>query len=688
MAEVGAPVGTGGTVICCSGGGIRSAAFSLGGLQALDEVGLYHSAKAVVGVSGGGYIGAAYHVLRWNPADAPIPHGSDADQELPEWDSLPGGQKPFAADSPETQWLRRHTRYVMNSARVAVHAGLSLAFGIAVNVLVIAAVLGGTAWILCWLMLASGRLTSWGDSDFTDLLTLAATGRLELSTGEGFAAEWSLLGAVWLVPLLGAVLFLGGKVWDRWFDTMTSGLRSATQAAASWLLLGGAALTGLMLGVPWLLAELGHYSATSESAPAGLLYQVGLVPKDVCKTALQTCECLRSLRTTDPAAAASVATVSGVSFASIVGSILAVLASVKAAGKESSGTRKFFSKFWARVRDPIVPWTAVVVVLLVFGIVLLRWIAALVEQPNLLSQWFYAYLFGSLLVAVKLATDANRTSMHHFFRERISYAFFVRRRPNVVEPVPYERPLRFSEALPVDGGPQLVACAVANVSDEEIVPSKRNCTPFVFDNEKIGLTDGLLPRGAAQRASATYEFAADPRFRDATIPAAAAMSAAAFSPLAGRETWAGSLPGCPRARERASRCVASEPYVGRRDPAYSEALAAGTVGRRGPIAVALPRDGAWRPTDPRLSDQKWSRLKALDDARQTLESARFEQSSTARSMMPHKHRPQGRSWRPWRISTWQCPIAHPVGVVGDRLGDRSERCQKAQNHTPCQRGRR
>lgn len=57
----------------------------------------------------------------------------------------------------------------------------------------------------------------------------------------------------------------------------------------------------------------------------------------------------------------------------------------------------------------------------------------------------------------------------------------------------------------------------------------------MFDHDLIGLTDQLLPQGAAQRASATYEFAADARYREATIPAAVAMSAAAFSPLAGRE---------------------------------------------------------------------------------------------------------------------------------------------------------
>jgi hypothetical protein len=73
------------------------------------------------------------------------------------------------------------------------------------------------------------------------------------------------------------------------------------------------------------------------------------------------------------------------------------------------------------------------------------------------------------------------------------------------------------------------------VTDEELVPSRRGCTPFVFDHDRIGLTDRLLPDAAGQRDCATYEFAADERYRVATIPAATAISAAAFSPLAGRE---------------------------------------------------------------------------------------------------------------------------------------------------------
>ena len=53
------PPRTGDWAVCCSGGGIRSATYSLGGLQALEEGGLLGRSKWIVGVSGGSYIAAS-----------------------------------------------------------------------------------------------------------------------------------------------------------------------------------------------------------------------------------------------------------------------------------------------------------------------------------------------------------------------------------------------------------------------------------------------------------------------------------------------------------------------------------------------------------------------------------------------------------------------------------------------------
>src|ERR1700736_2329880 len=46
--------------ICCSGGGVRSAAYNLGALQVLREEGVLAEATFVAAVSGGSYIASAY----------------------------------------------------------------------------------------------------------------------------------------------------------------------------------------------------------------------------------------------------------------------------------------------------------------------------------------------------------------------------------------------------------------------------------------------------------------------------------------------------------------------------------------------------------------------------------------------------------------------------------------------------
>ena len=51
------------TGICCSGGGVRSAAFNLGALQALQERGELNTADYLAAVSGGSYIAAAFTMV-------------------------------------------------------------------------------------------------------------------------------------------------------------------------------------------------------------------------------------------------------------------------------------------------------------------------------------------------------------------------------------------------------------------------------------------------------------------------------------------------------------------------------------------------------------------------------------------------------------------------------------------------
>ncbi|WP_329482653.1 hypothetical protein OG555_10670 [Kribbella sp. NBC_01484] len=115
-------------VITCSGGGIRSASFCLGALQLLRERGLYDKASTVIGVSGGGYMAAAFHVLRRTCTD------------------------PFSPGSPELARLRRQTRYLLSGGRAMFRAALSVLFGLVVNLLLIGIMLRAIAWVLGWFL--------------------------------------------------------------------------------------------------------------------------------------------------------------------------------------------------------------------------------------------------------------------------------------------------------------------------------------------------------------------------------------------------------------------------------------------------------------------------------------------------------------------------------------------------------
>ena len=121
--------------ICCSGGGIRSAAYCLGALQSLDRGGLLSKAKWILGVSGGSYIATSRalvaHHLR------------------------PGEQPPaYAPGTPEERSLRYDSRYIAPNGSTVVVGVLSMLLG-AIGTLVIVlaplyAVTHAWGWLLRW----------------------------------------------------------------------------------------------------------------------------------------------------------------------------------------------------------------------------------------------------------------------------------------------------------------------------------------------------------------------------------------------------------------------------------------------------------------------------------------------------------------------------------------------------------
>ncbi|GAA0578475.1 hypothetical protein HPO96_14110 [Kribbella sandramycini] len=462
-----AGVDAGRLVITCSGGGIRSASFCLGALQHLREQGLYDKASTVIGVSGGGYMAAAFHVLRRACPD------------------------PFAQGSPELARLRRQTRYLLQGGPAIFRAGLSVLFGLVVNLLLIGIMLRAIAWVLGWYLADQGVVVR----GFTDV-------QVSLRPG----GSWTYLITATALLAISAATFVLEKVWDRW-ARMPDVVRRILSSLGSASLLYGVPVAVLLLGVP------------------GGLYLLGKLPGD---TGLPS----ELLALVDP-------TKQGVaSFSALVVVLIglgrAVWNGLSAEGKESNKLR---DRLLAFAQTKLAPWAGTAIIVLASVVVLLRWTGGYAIGENLRpDDWSVAVVLAAIAAGIKLFTDANRTSLHSFYRERLSRAFLVTRKPNgAAASLDYYKRLRYSEwAKPDGGGPQLVIAGVANVEDADFVPTQRDCVPFVFDAERIGIVgDRSLPDGG-RRQTGDYEREADMLLREVTVPAAMAISGAALSPLTGR----------------------------------------------------------------------------------------------------------------------------------------------------------
>jgi len=462
-----------GTIIACSGGGIRSASFCLGALQSLMSSGIYQKAAAVVGVSGGGYLAAAFHMVgRGLPADAP---------------------PPFAQGTPELALLRRSTRYLLPRGVEVFRGVMSVLYGVAVNIVNIAVALWVLAWVLGWYL------------DEYDVLRPDGNGLLF----EPVTWWWAVALAPWAIAVL--VFVLIEKIGDR-FVSMAE-WRRETRSLTRTMMIAGSASVVLMVVVPWSIA---YVSSANDLGVVG--------------TALH--------RLVEPRAASEVPVtlgMVGVVATSLLTLGRSVLTGLGRIGQETSRVQRFL----ALVRVRVAPWLGTVIIVGAGYILLLRLTNEYATSSEWRTQWANAVYLLAVVCAVRLLTDANRTSLHQFYRERLATAYLVERvDESTAQAMPGNRPLPVSEyagARP-DGvdGPELVMAAVANVADEEFVPTGRGCVPFIIDASNTGVIgDRSLPIGGRTKTR-DYEAFADFGRRDLTVPAAMAISGAAVSPLVGR----------------------------------------------------------------------------------------------------------------------------------------------------------
>jgi hypothetical protein len=528
----------GGQIICCSGGGIRSAAFSLGALQYLTEVGEYHKSTSVIGVSGGGYMAAAFHILRRSLT------------------GRAGEPPPFAIGTPELARLRRHTNYLMPSVSAGARGIMSLLYGAVVNLVLIGVGLRLVSWVLGWAIAEVGVVDGLGTPDasvdFTDV------------------PLWYWLGALGPLAFV-VVLFLVEVVVDR-FRVPPNWLRTEGRAFAQAMTLPGFLAAGLLIGMPMLLVAANDYGQSQVSmrssgaaGPDGAGDTGGLMADLANGVATGLANAASSVAGIG-ATGADTALDSQFGFATLAALGAAFLALARSAWK---GLETFDSDADARAgggpadrtgavgaaraagaygvslrtrlvrwaRTTLVPWLGSALLLLAGLVVLSRWTAGYVASEEWRARWWVAGVCGVLVLLVAVFTDATRTSLHPYYRERLSTAYLVRRTgPDSASTYDYAMPMPYSSwGGATDGGPQLTIVASANAFDREFIPPDRGCVPFVFDPAFTGVAgDVTLPSEGLESTSA-YEVRADHRQRDVTIAGAVAISGAAFAPLTGRE---------------------------------------------------------------------------------------------------------------------------------------------------------
>ncbi len=209
-------------------------------------------------------------------------------------------------------------------------------------------------------------------------------------------------------------------------------------------------------------------------------------------------------------------------------------------GTGSSTTRA--GRLALRLRSVVVPWTAAIALGAVAFVVVLVQVRDTLLHPANLEDSAVLIAVLAVVAVLRVASDAFSSSLHPFYRERISETFLVKREADEAVPLDYGDPTHVFTSF-ADSGPELTVCCAANVEDRDYIPAERGCASFRFDTGvvgdaplpagRIGMSDARLPVGAAVDAEA-FSAASDPQGVDTTLAAAMATSGAAFSPLVGR----------------------------------------------------------------------------------------------------------------------------------------------------------
>lgn len=453
--------------LALSGGGIRSATFNLGVLQALHKHKIFQNIDYLSTVSGGGYIGSCLSSLYATGWTNPFPFEHTTGKR----------------ESRAVQHLREYSNYLAPKTFLDRLRLLALVpRGIIINFLIVMPYVLMAAVVTALIMLPDGKSFS---SPFLNGISSFLKGSFEVAYG--FLSS-RLLWDQLLFTQLSAALFLFGCVvlpFGQFFVKSTWSLRNLVTYGLGIILF----LTGIVAVIEAQSPAISYFNEHAQD----------ILPEFL--------EFLNKLVGNDQKNDLNSVTLMGL----IIG-IVGALFSGKLAGKASESPAKPTLRSKAsQVTARAAFYTVALIGPLVFWVIYLnlsRWVVfeppvpsaivrrigdlgRLIPGPDLLYADYvvFGYILLGLIIFIptRLFVDVNRTSLHNFYRDRLSKAYLFGPAPRAYkEPMPHNDKQRLS-TLDTKHAPYHLINAALNIQYSKTNNLRgRNAEFFIFSKKYVG----------------------------------------------------------------------------------------------------------------------------------------------------------------------------------------------------------
>lgn len=442
------------TGLAISGGGIRSASFGLGALQALHVKSGIEGIDYLSTVSGGGFIGCSLTAAVQD---------SGSGQNKPGWDPFPFTNPDNFDDTDSVRHIRDFSNYLAPHGALDVVTALGIiGRGLVANAIIIAPVLLFFVWIT---LLIHPTVESLEKPDAVIEHLIAAFPGLPLLPS---------LHGYWFTVILIAInlLFLIAWAFSTSVNLGTSATLRGRWVAISKALFVATVVTALIETQPFILSCLYH-TAGQAGATGGSGQPITALPPG-----------LRNLWMQIPSYITTIGTLLA-SMGTVFAFLAKYLGDVVAAAKHATGWKAWFKKLAAMAAL----WLAAAVVPIFLWICYL-WLTGIgLGQDGARLAYFSAF---AVLTLLALFINPNRTSLYGLYHDRLSKAFLFdpRERENPDKPNdPHDLKLYSPRLHKIDTDlcPYPVVNASLNLEGSQYANKRgRNADFFVFTPEYVG----------------------------------------------------------------------------------------------------------------------------------------------------------------------------------------------------------